>query len=146
MDAGLGACWLRDNTLRTVVADALLHFDKVRLEMHAFTVMPNHVHVLFQPGEGYEPENLASSWKRYTALNLNRIIGCAGQFWQAESWDRIVRDQDHFRTIVRYIARNPMQAHLTPSQASVWIRPSLIRPEMPGMVTEDIGDYAIDPW
>jgi hypothetical protein len=49
LDAGHGSCALRDPVRRTVVVEALHHFDGERYELDAFVVMPNHVHVLVTP-------------------------------------------------------------------------------------------------
>ena len=43
-------------------------------------------------------------------------ILCEGEpFWQREYWDRFIRDEDHFRSAVRYILENPLKAGLVNS-------------------------------
>ena len=49
LDDGLGSCVLANAGAARIVRDALLHFDGERYVIHAFVVMPNHVHVLFSP-------------------------------------------------------------------------------------------------
>jgi hypothetical protein len=46
-----GSDWLQDSRVACVVANALLHGENVRrvYELHAWVVMPNHVHAIFQP-------------------------------------------------------------------------------------------------
>ncbi|MBA3850682.1 MAG: isochorismate synthase, partial [Opitutus sp.] len=44
LDRGSGACWLRDERVATLVANALRHFDGERYRLPAWVVMPNHVH------------------------------------------------------------------------------------------------------
>src|SRR5688572_25395529 len=46
LDEGLGECWLSREEIAVVVANALRHFDRVRYELHAWCVMPNHVHAV----------------------------------------------------------------------------------------------------
>src|SRR5207248_2780285 len=53
LDAGYGACHMRDPRVGALVETALLHFDGVRYVMHAWMVMPNHVHALFTPALGW---------------------------------------------------------------------------------------------
>lgn len=53
LDAGAGNCWLKHSEIATVVQDALLHFDGERYRLLAWTVMPNHVHVLIEPLRGH---------------------------------------------------------------------------------------------
>ena len=49
LDAGHGECWLRDDRIAQVVAEALNHFDGVRYDLDAWCVMPNHMHVIVRP-------------------------------------------------------------------------------------------------
>jgi putative DNA methylase len=81
-----------------------------RYQLHAYVVMPNHVHLLVTP------HVVATRWlgplKGFTAHEANRILGSAGKpFWQDESYDHIVRD-GQFDRIRRYIEGNPVKAGL----------------------------------
>jgi type I restriction enzyme R subunit/putative DNA methylase len=49
LDAGMGCCALRHPAVGRYVQDAFLHFHGQRYHLHAWCVMPNHVHVLIQP-------------------------------------------------------------------------------------------------
>lgn len=46
LDAGHGVCYFRDPGLADLVAGAILFFEDKRYELHAWVVMPNHVHVV----------------------------------------------------------------------------------------------------
>jgi putative DNA methylase len=52
------------------------------------------------------------SLKSYTATRANKILGRSGTFWQDESYDHWVRDEDELIRIVEYIAANPVKAGL----------------------------------
>ena len=52
------------------------------------------------------------SIKSYTAHEANKILGRSGQFWQPESFDRYIRNQKHFLSVIRYIENNPVKAGL----------------------------------
>ena len=48
-------------------------------------------------------------------------------FWQADYFDRYIRDQEHYRKVVRYIENNPVKARLCTRPAdyrfsSAWFR------------------------
>lgn len=86
-----GYCCLRDPSIAKIVNDAFLHFDGDQYNLDAFVVMPNHVHVLFQAAEGYRMENIIHSWKRFTAREINKVLGRTGALWQTEYWDRLIR-------------------------------------------------------
>jgi type I restriction enzyme R subunit len=118
LDDAHGSCVLREPSMSGVVADTLLHFHGERYAIDRFVVMPNHVHVLFQPLAENKLEDIVGSWKRYTAREINGRIGKEGALWQSEYWDRLVRGENHFRWVREYIARNPEK--LQPGTFRLW--------------------------
>jgi REP element-mobilizing transposase RayT len=113
LDRGWGACWLRQDAIARIVEDAFLLFDGERYRLHAWTIMPNHVHVLFSQSAGNPLGAVIASWKRFTAAQANRSIGRNGSFWQKDYWDRFIRDDEHFAAAEHYIDANPVKAGLT---------------------------------
>jgi putative DNA methylase len=112
LDSGYGSCFLRDERLAKIVEDALLHFDGRRYALHAWCVMPNHVHTLFTPREGHVMSKIVHSWKSFTAHECNKILQRTGRFWQREPFDRYIRNGRHFRRALTYIENNPVNAAL----------------------------------
>jgi putative DNA methylase len=112
LDQGYGSCYLRDERIAETIQNALLHFDGERYSLHAWVVMPNHVHVLYTPKAGWELSQIAHSWKSYTANVCNKALGRKGEFWQPEPFDRYIRDEKHFANAVSYIENNPVKAGL----------------------------------
>lgn len=112
LDAGYGACWLRDPTIADLVEEALLHFDGIRYRLIAWCVMPNHVHVMAEIVEGFRLGDIVASWKQFSARMANRHLGRTGPFWRADYFDRYVRNDAHLVTAMQYIERNPVQAGL----------------------------------
>jgi putative transposase len=45
-------------------------FDTKRYSLVAWVVMPNHVHVLFQPVNGWSVAKIVASWKKFTAREI----------------------------------------------------------------------------
>jgi putative DNA methylase len=119
LDAGHGACFLQQPAIAALVENALLHFDRKRYHLHAWVVMPNHVHVLVTPLHGNSLSSLVHAWKSFTAKAANRRLGREGAFWFEEYFDRAIRDDRHFVRAVEYIENNPVQAGLC-AQASDW--------------------------
>lgn len=113
LDEGGGSCLLRDPKNAAIVAGALRHFDGSRYVMHTFVVMPNHVHVLFQPTAPHTISDVIQTWKRYTARQLNLMNGRKGKFWQEEYFDRLIRSAAHYETCRAYIKENPLKARLS---------------------------------
>ncbi len=119
LDACHGSCHLRNPDLRKIVVDSLPFFDGKRYDLNAATVMPNHCHVAVRPYPGYPLEEILQSWKGFTSLKINERLQTDGRFWQPESYDRIIRGEEHFRKVVRYILRNPGMANL--GDSSYWM-------------------------
>lgn len=82
-------------------------------ELHAWVVMANHVHLLITPDK--ELATITHSLKRFTAREANRVLGVTGPFWQDESFDHVVRNDQEFARIFRYIEQNPVSAGLVSS-------------------------------
>lgn len=112
LDAGSGACELRDPRASTVVGEALAYFEGQRCRQHAWVVMPNHVHTLFSLLGGHKLEELLHSWKSYSSKRINEVLGRRGGLWQEDYHDRLIRSRTHFNNCFDYISRNPGQAKL----------------------------------
>jgi REP element-mobilizing transposase RayT len=86
--------------------DTLGHY-----ELHAYVVMPNHVHLLITAK--VVPSRLLQSLKGFTAREANLVIGRTGNpFWQRECYDHWVRNQTELERIRQYIEWNPVKAGL----------------------------------
>ncbi len=112
LDRGLGACYMRDSRITRVVTAAVRHYQGIRYELSAWCVMPNHVHVVFSPREGYRLQAILHSWKSFSAQAANRILGRNGAFWQREYFDHLIRNEASLWKIIRYVSENPRKAGL----------------------------------
>jgi putative transposase len=115
----LGTCLLARREVAELVRNALLHFDAERYELIAWCVMPNHVHVVFAPLGGHEPDRILHSWKSFTAHAVNKLMNRAGALWERESFDHLVRSVRSLERIVRYTEQNPVVAGLC-GEARQW--------------------------
>jgi len=112
LDRGYGACFLRNEAVARMVAESLYYHDGSKYYLICWVIMPNHVHLLLRPKPDVDLGVITHSIKSYTAHEANKILGRNGQFWQHESFDRYIRNQEHFVNVVRYIERNPVKARL----------------------------------
>ena len=112
LDAGHGACWLRQPEVAALVEGALRHLDGERYRLLAWCVMPNHVHALIETRDGFPLADVLHSWKSFTSRKASKLVGRSGQFWQREYLDRYVRNAEHYQAVVAYIEENPVQAGL----------------------------------
>jgi len=119
LDAGFGACWLARPDLAEIVEDALVHGCGQTHDMHAFTIMPNHVHVLTTFRQGFRMCDILRGWKSYSARRINERLARTGAFWQRDYFDRFIRHEKHFELVRAYIETNPVRAGLV-GRADEW--------------------------
>ncbi len=112
LDQSCGSCFLQNENIAEMVQENLLNFDGQKYQLRAWVIMPNHVHLLLKPKECYHLEEIMHSIKSYTAHRANKILHRAGQFWFRESFDRYIRNYEHFEKTVAYIENNPVKARL----------------------------------
>jgi putative DNA methylase len=111
--ASNGPLYLSQPEIAELVVKALQHgANKLqRYQLHAYVVMPNHVHL------SVTPKVVATKWlgplKGFTAYRANALLGRQGRpFWQDESYDHLVRSEAEFNRIRTYIEENPVSAGL----------------------------------
>lgn len=110
LDRGFGSCVLRDPRAADICVEELTRGSDYRL--HAYVVMPNHVHVLVEIFPGLLVEELCYRWKHAMAFRINPLVGRRGRLWQSESWDHIVRSEVSYFKFRQYILENPRKAGL----------------------------------
>ena len=99
-----------------IVVDTLKYWEGKKLTNHAFCVMPNHVHwvfELFEKDEKGEPvylQDILYSVKRFSAGKVNKLENHSGSLWQKESFDTTIRDEKHLYNAVEYTLNNPVSA------------------------------------
>ena len=129
LDAGHGACVLTHPSCAQQVIDAWKHFAGTRYRLMAWTVMPNHVHVLIQQMDTYRLAEVVATWKKFTARRINALcaagsvdlqidLRCSGEqnsrkhLWQRGYWDRFIRNEQHFHAAIDYALNNAKKAKL----------------------------------
>lgn len=120
LDLGHGVCHLREAGVAQLVAEQLRKFDGTRYRLLAWTIMPNHVHVLFEVSE-VPMAKVVQQWKGASARAVNALLGLQTPLWQADYWDTYMRNEDHQERTLRYLRNNPVKAGLvTDWQAWPW--------------------------
>ena len=106
------------------VRDSIYHFAGVRYDVIAYCVMPSHLHWVFQPLREWTDalgatrtkrtprEAIVHSVKSFTGTQCNQLLALSGRFWQVETYDHWVRDEDQLARIVEYVEQNPVKAGL----------------------------------
>lgn len=129
LDRGMGSCCLRDVAVAQLVTSEMHSTDGVLCELACYAVMPNHIHAIVRPpAPSIHPlERILRSWKGSSARAINEHLQRAGSLWQRESFDRIIRDEEHLWRAIQYIGSNPVKAGLQPRDAQLWMRPDWIK-------------------
>jgi REP element-mobilizing transposase RayT len=134
-----GPAWLQDPRVAGVVVKALLYGEAVRrfYQLHAWVVMPNHVHGIFQP---HTAMPTIMRWlKGRTSRVANQILGRAGTaFWQDESFDHWIRSAEELQHLIEYVENNPLKAGLVEAKEQ-W------RWSSAGWVTDDKRRSSVPP-
>jgi putative transposase len=112
--AATGPLWLQEPLVAAVVKEALHFHDGKKYLLVCYCVMPNHVHLVVTLPDNAPPlAQSLQSIKSYTATKANKLLNRAGQFWQRESYDHIVRDAEEMKRVVSYVLEDPIKAGLT---------------------------------
>jgi REP element-mobilizing transposase RayT len=125
--------WLEEREIAELVIKEINIRDEKDYELIAYTIMPNHVHMVFTPisksvgrseastkskttneanASFYIVTKILQDLKSKTALKCNKLLNRTGVFWHHESYDHVVRNLDELRRIVNYILQNPVKAGL----------------------------------
>jgi REP element-mobilizing transposase RayT len=110
-------------------------------KLHAFCLMPNHVHLLIEPAG----EPLELIFKRLGAKYVgwfNRKYDRAGHLFQDRFRSENVEDNLYFMTVLRYILQNPMKAGMESQPGSYPWSSYLAYKKGIGSITDT--QYAID--
>jgi REP element-mobilizing transposase RayT len=102
---------------RSLVYDHCLFENGRKVHMHAFVVMPTHVHLLLTPlygetGNPYPLAEILNGIKGSSVHSVNKLLRRSGTLWEPESFDRIIRSDADFEAKMIYIIGNPLAAGL----------------------------------
>ncbi|WP_158279591.1 transposase [Arcicella aurantiaca] len=108
-----GPTWLILPAIAKLVKHSIHFYDDKKYELLCYTIMSNHVHLVFRIlQEDYPLHQILKFLKGYSGKKANEILRRNGEFWQHESYDRIVRDGKECERIITYILNNPVKIGL----------------------------------
>lgn len=83
-----------------------------RYLLHAFVIMPEHVHLLITPAQTVTLEHAVQLTKGGYSHALGAILGRKREIWQRGFTDHRIRDAQDFAHHRDYIHRNPGERHI----------------------------------
>ena len=101
-----------ENYVRLFLKTVYRYRREQRYELHAFVVMPEHVHLLLTPARDVTIERAIQLIKGAYSHELGSSIGRNSEIWQRGFTDHRIRDSADFTHHRDYIHRNPVERHL----------------------------------
>ena len=127
---------LTNNPAAGIITDKLLEMNEDFFYLYAFTIMPNHLHMLIRPlerdGSQVGMSNIIKTFKGSTARMINLALERQGQLWFREYHDHWIRSQQELVNVIDYIRNNPVQAGLAKDARYwqwTWLNPDLLQEE-----------------
>jgi putative transposase len=84
---------------------------KFKVEVAAYCLMDNHVHLILIPSTEDGLQRLLKPLHMRYAQRLNRAQQQQGHVWQGRYFSSVL-DGDYFRAALRYVERNPVRARM----------------------------------
>jgi putative transposase len=92
------------------MVDILNHYRDTGYKLHAYVVMPDHLHLLITPSESVEKS--VQLIKGGFSFRARRELEWHGEIWQPGFTDHRIRDEEDWNRHLEYIRQNPLEAHL----------------------------------
>ena len=96
------------------IKEFLLKQDGDLYNLVSFSIMPNHLHILFK--QKMEIAKTVQRLKGGSSVNINKILRRKGVFWEKGYFDKVIRDEKHFDTVYNYIKNNAVKAGLSDAE------------------------------
>ena len=118
---------LADDNHKNIIVDSLKFLvTNNRIELNAFVIMSNHIHLIWQPLFGFKPSDIQASFMKFTAQKLKRSLinndieslsafkvnkyDREYQIWKREPLSIELISEDLFKQKLEYIHYNPVTA------------------------------------
>ena len=93
-----------------LMLDVLKHYAGSGYELHAYVIMPDHLHLLMTPYETVERS--VQLIKGGFSFRAKRSLDWKGQIWQSGFTDHRIRGEEDWKRHLEYIQSNPVSARL----------------------------------
>jgi len=93
-----------------LMMDTLLHYGESAYTLHAFVVMPDHLHLLLTPSESLEKS--VQMIKGGFSFRARKAFDWHDEIWQTGFTDHRIRDEEDWSHHLGYIRSNPREAHI----------------------------------
>lgn len=96
---------------------------KKKFTIHAYVVMPEHLHVLLTPDHLLSLERAVQFIKGSFSYRAKRELGIGMEIWQPSFTNHRIRNEEDYQQHLDYIIANPVKAGLPESHRFLYPRP-----------------------
>ena len=101
-----------ESYVRVFLKTLYRHRSQSRYELHAFVLMPEHVHLLLTPAIDVTIERAVQLIKGASSHELGGIIGKRREVWQRGFTEHRIRNEMDFMRHRNYIHQNPVKRRI----------------------------------
>jgi REP element-mobilizing transposase RayT len=95
-----------------ILKDLEFYREKYDYLLHAYVMMPDHLHLLLSLKELGNVSIIMRDFKSHTAQMINKALNRKGTLWQQGFYDHVIRDERDFVKRINYIHKNPVTSEL----------------------------------
>ena len=104
------ACFYEEADYKAYLSFLKDSASKYQVDIHAFVLMTNHVHLLVTPDDTHGVSRMMQALGRRYVGYFNHRHGRTGTLWEGRYKSTLVDEDDYLLTLYRYIELNPIRA------------------------------------
>ena len=102
--------FFRHDRWAQLILATMNHYSGTGYQLHAYVIMPDHLHMLITPLESVEKS--VQLIKGGFSFRAKRELQWNGEIWQPGFADHRIRDEEDWNRHLQYIRTNPIEARL----------------------------------
>jgi putative transposase len=100
----------RNERWADLLRETILHYAGTGYSLHAYVIMPDHLHMLIVPQDTLE--KAIQLLKGGFSFRVKRAFNWPFEIWQQGFTDHRIRDEADWKHHIEYIRQNPVEARL----------------------------------
>ncbi|MDQ7046089.1 MAG: transposase [Sulfurovum sp.] len=115
LDGSNKGAYLNDDILQ-LLHNLLKSQDMILYDLVAYTIMPNHIHLLIVPKKNLS--FIMETIKSISKTEINKILKRKGQFWEDNYHTKNVKNENQLDLIYKYIKNNSLKLNINKDLSS----------------------------
>lgn len=107
------ACFFAEDDYQFYLQQLAHSCESEEVDLHAFVLMTNHVHLLLTPKHADGPSRVMKRLGQRYVQHVNRTYGRSGTLWEGRFRSCLVGEEAYLLGCYRYIELNPVRAGMT---------------------------------